>query len=152
RWLARDELLRPLARDVLGREFLAVITRVDDVDVARDVLRRTRNRELLRISLAHLSGLVGPVEVARALTGLAEAVRGAGMLLARPVVARERSGAVCGAATLHGAQEADVGTASRLRERRSDPARALGIEMAISGLGSFGAREMGYSSDVDVQF
>src|SRR5699024_11798949 len=50
------------------------------------------------------------------------------------------------------AAEVDVGTASRLRERRSDPARALGIEMAIIGLGSFGAREMGYSSGVDVQF
>ena len=152
RWLARDELLRPLARDVLGREFLAVITRVDDVDVARDVLRRTRNRELLRISLAHLSGLVGPIEVARALTDLAEAVLEAGMLVACHVVARERSVVDSGAATLDGAEEVDVGTASRLRERRSDPARALGIEMAIIGLGSFGAREMGYSSDVDVQF
>src|SRR5699024_7449167 len=152
RWLARDELLRPLARDVLGREFLAVITRVDDVDVARDVLRRTRNRELLRISLAHLSGLVGPIEVARALPALAEAGLEAGMLVACHVVARERSVVDSGAATLDGAEEVDVGTASRLRERRSDPARALGIEMAIIGLGSFGAREMGYSSDVDVQF
>src|SRR5699024_4996861 len=37
-------------------------------------------------------------------------------------------------------------------EKRSDPARALRIEMAIIALGSFGAREMGYSSDADVQF
>src|SRR5690625_7408328 len=74
------------------------------------------------------------------------------MLVACHVVARERSVVDSGAATLDGAEEVDFGTASRLRERRSDPARALGIEMAIIGLGSFGAREMGYSSDVDVQF
>ena len=152
RWLARGELLRPLARDVLGREFLAVITRVDDVDVARDVLRRTRNRELLRIALAHLAGLATPGQVARALTDVAEAVLEAGLLVAYHVVARERSAIESGAATLDGAEEVDVDTASRLRERRSDPARALGMEMAILGLGSFGAREMGYSSDVDVQF
>ena len=152
RWLARDEQLRPLSRDVLGREFLAVISRVDEADEARDVLRRTRNRELLRVGLAHLTGVASPQEVARALTDLAEAVLEAGMLVACHVVARERSVVDSGAATLDGAEEVDVGTASRLRERRSDPARALGIEMAIIGLGSFGAREMGYSSDVDVQF
>src|SRR5699024_685844 len=82
RWLARDAQLRPLSRGVLGREFLAVISRVDDADVARDVLRRSRNRELLRIALAHLTGLADPVEVARALTDLAEAVLEAGMLVA----------------------------------------------------------------------
>src|SRR5699024_7821713 len=34
----------------------------------------------------------------------------------------------------------------------SDPARALGVELAILAQGSFGAREMGYASDADVQF
>ncbi|SLN05186.1 Glutamate-ammonia-ligase adenylyltransferase [Brachybacterium faecium] len=152
RWLARDAQLRPLSRGVLGREFLAVISRVDDADVARDVLRRSRNRELLRIALAHLTGLADPVEVARALTDLAEAVLEAGMLVALHVVARERRAVGEDAETLDSAPEVDVETALRLRETRSDPARALGIEMAIIALGSFGAREMGYSSDADVQF
>ncbi|HEX7349731.1 bifunctional [glutamine synthetase] adenylyltransferase/[glutamine synthetase]-adenylyl-L-tyrosine phosphorylase [Brachybacterium sp.] len=152
RWLARDAQLRPLARDVLGREFLAVISRVDEVDEARDVLRRTRNRELLRIALAHLTGVASPAEVARALTDLAEAVLEAGMLVALHVVARERKVVGEDAETLDGEPEVDVETALRLREKRSDPARALGIEMAILAMGSFGAREMGYSSDADVQF
>ena len=152
RWLARDEQLRPLPRDVLGREFLAVISRVDEVDEARDVLRRTRNRELLRIAMAHLTGVAAPEEVARALTDMAEAVLEAGMLVAMHVVARDRDAVGEDAVTLDGASEVDVETALRLRERRSDPARALGIEMAIIALGSFGAREMGYSSDADVQF
>lgn len=152
RWLARDEQLRPLARDVLGREFLAVISRVDDAEVARDVLRRTRNRELLRIALAHLTGVASPAVVARALTDLAEAVLEAGMLVALHVVARHREVVGEDAETLDSEPEVDVETALRLREKRSDPARALGIEMAIIAMGSFGAREMGYSSDADVQF
>ncbi|MFC7463661.1 bifunctional [glutamine synthetase] adenylyltransferase/[glutamine synthetase]-adenylyl-L-tyrosine phosphorylase [Brachybacterium sp. GCM10030252] len=152
RWLARDEHLRPLSRDVLGREFLAVISRVDSVEVARDVLRRTRNRELLRIALAHLTGLSSATEVARALTDLAEAVLEAGLLVAFHVVARERKVVGAGAETLDSVEEVDVDTAKRLRERRSDPARALGVEMAIVAMGSFGAREMGYASDADVQF
>lgn len=152
RWLARDEQLRPLSREVLGREFLAVISRVDDADVARDVLRRTRNRELLRIALAHLTAVSAPQEVARALTDLAEAVLEAGMLVALHVVARDRDAVGKDAETLDSVEEVDVDTALRLREKRSDPARALGIEMAIIAQGSFGAREMGYSSDADVQF
>jgi glutamate-ammonia-ligase adenylyltransferase len=152
RWLARDEQLRPLSRDALGREFLAVITRVDTVEVAQDVLRRTRSRELLRIALAHLSGVASAPEVARALTDLAEAVLEAGLLVAYHVVAREREVVGEDAETLDGTEEVDETTAHRLRERRSDPARALGVELAILAQGSFGAREMGYASDADVQF
>ena len=158
RWLARDEDLRPLERDVLGREFLAVITRVESVEAAQDLLRRTRRRELMRIALAHLVGLIRPEQVAAALTDLAEAALEAGLLVAYHAVAKERS--VIGESTdpldlegdPGGEGAVDEGTAHELRERRSDPARALGVEMAILALGSFGAREMGYSSDADVQF
>ena len=152
RWLARDEQLRPLSRDVLGREFLAVITRVDTVEEARDVLRRTRSRELLRIALAHLTDVASAAEVACALTDLAEAVLEAGLLVAYHVVARERKVVGEEAEPLDGVDEVDETTAQELRERRSDPARALGVELAIIAQGSFGAREMGYSSDADVQF
>ena len=152
RWLARDEQLRPLTREMLGREFLAVIRRVSDVDTAQDVLRRTRSRELLRIALAHLTGVVTPREIATALTDLAEAVLEAGILVALHVVALERNAVADDAQTLDGAEEIDEQTALRLRERRSDPARALGVEMIVIAQGSFGAAEMGYSSDADVQF
>lgn len=152
RWLARDEQLRPLSREVLGREFLAVITRVGTVEEARDVLRRTRSRELLRIALAHLTDVASAAEVACALTDLAEAVLEAGLLVAYHVVARERKVVGEEAEPLDGVDEVDETTAPELRERRSDPARALGVELAIIAQGSFGAREMGYSSDADVQF
>ena len=152
RWLARDEQLRPLSREVLGREFLSVISRVQTVEAAQEVLRRTRRRELLRIALAHLSDVATPQQIARALTDLAEAVLEAGLLVSYHAVARDRDLIDRQVYALDGSEEVDESTAARLRERRSDPARALGIEMAILGFGSFGAAEMGYSSDADVQF
>lgn len=152
RWLARDETLVPLTRDVLGREFLAVIQRAEDVEAAQDLIRRTRRRELLRIALAHLVGLLEPAQVAAALTDLAEAVLEAGLLVAYHAVARERGLIGGDVEPLSGAEQVDEETARALRERRSDPARALGVEVAILAMGSFGAREMGYSSDADVQF
>src|SRR5699024_5661281 len=114
-------------------------------------LRRTRNRELLRISLAHLTGLATPLEVARALTDLAEAVLEAGMLVALHVVARERNAVGEDAETLARAPEIDGETALALREQRPDPAPALRIEVAIIAPGSLGAPEVGYSSDGDGQ-
>lgn len=157
RWLGRDESLRPLRRDALGREFLAVIDRAQDINEAKDVIRRTRRRELLRIALAHLCELLTPVEVAHALTDLAEAVLEAGLLVAYHAVALDQGriddeATVLADAVLDDGGQVDDSTATQLRERRSDPARALGIELAVIALGSFGAREMGYSSDADVQF
>ncbi|MGY5764605.1 bifunctional [glutamine synthetase] adenylyltransferase/[glutamine synthetase]-adenylyl-L-tyrosine phosphorylase [Brachybacterium sp. DNPG3] len=152
RWLSRDEELRPLTREVLGREFLAVIRRVETVEAARDVLRRTRERELLRVALAQLTETITPRECARALTDIAEAVLEAGLLVAYHAVARERGAIDPGTGALEGVGVVDLGTAHRLRERRSDPARALGVEVGIIAMGSFGAAEMGYASDADVQF
>src|SRR5699024_9284116 len=74
------------------------------------------------------------------------------MLVTLHVVSREPDAVGEDAETLDSEPEIDVETALRLREKRFDPARALRIEMAIIALGSFGAREMGYSSDADVQF
>ncbi|PWH05643.1 bifunctional glutamine-synthetase adenylyltransferase/deadenyltransferase [Brachybacterium endophyticum] len=149
RWLSRDETLRPLGREKLHEEFLAVIRRVDSIESAQDLLRRARLRELLRISMAHLLGLVDSRQAARGLTDLAEAVLEAGLLVAYHAVARER-GAI-GEDVAPVREDLEL-SASDLRERRSDPSRALGVEMALVAMGSFGAREMGYASDADVQF
>ncbi|GAB2548948.1 bifunctional [glutamine synthetase] adenylyltransferase/[glutamine synthetase]-adenylyl-L-tyrosine phosphorylase [Brachybacterium huguangmaarense] len=137
RWLARDAELRPLTEAELLDEFAAVIRRVDTLEDATDVLRRTRRRELLRVALAHLVRLVTPEEVARALTDIAEAVLRAGVRVAAKAVLVELT-------------DDDAHAASEIS---SDQALSrLGIDFSVIAMGSFGAREMGYSSDADVQF
>lgn len=138
RWLSRDEELHPLSREGLEKEFDAVIRRVGTADDATDVLRRTRRRELLRVAMAHLVGIVEPREVAHALTAIAEAVLRSGLRVAAYTVALEhpeaRFGEGAGELTTHSA------------------CAHLGIDFAIIAMGSFGACELGYSSDADVQF
>ncbi|MCS6710722.1 bifunctional [glutamine synthetase] adenylyltransferase/[glutamine synthetase]-adenylyl-L-tyrosine phosphorylase [Brachybacterium sp. EF45031] len=146
RWLSDDRALQPLGRDALHDEFAAVIRRVWTVDEAQQVLRRTRRRELLRIALAHLTGVVDAPTVARGLTELAEAVVEGGLLVAYHQVARDREVVAEDAVTVEEVSR------EQMRRERTDPARALGVEMAVLALGSFGAGEMGYSSDADVQF
>ncbi|WP_347042436.1 bifunctional [glutamine synthetase] adenylyltransferase/[glutamine synthetase]-adenylyl-L-tyrosine phosphorylase [Brachybacterium nesterenkovii] len=143
RWLARDEELRPLGREALIGEFAAVIRRVDTAEEATEVLRRTRRRELLRIAMAHLVHLVRPEEVAAALTDLAEAVLEAGVQVAAHVVATEDGP--------ERPSEQPQATGEDADEDRSALER-LGIDLGVLAMGSFGAAEMGYSSDADVQF
>ena len=131
RWLAAKDTLRPLTRDQLLDELAAVIQRTDETEPAIDVVRRTRRRELLRIALWHLAERVQPLEVAAALTDLAEAVITAGVMIAARETARER-----------GHEDASALSA------QDD----LGIGLVVLAMGSFGAREMGYSSDADLQF
>lgn len=131
RWLADDATLAPVPRTALLEELRAVILRAGDAAEACEVLRRTRRRELLRIAMGQLAGAADPELTARALTDLAEAVVEAGLLISLRETVRERGGEPAGA------QEAQ---------------QALGVEVAVLALGSFGACEMGYSSDADVQF
>lgn len=146
RWLARDDELRPLDKAALAGEFAAVIQRVGTADEATEVLRRTRRRELVRIAMAHLVRLITPAEVADALTDLAEAVLEAGVRVAAYVVATESDGVPA----FEGVADQDPRTVPAVTAVRA--LDHLGIDMAILAMGSFGAREMGYSSDADVQF
>ena len=149
RWLARDETLQPLSRAALHGEFSAVIRRAFVAEEATTALRRARQRELLRIAMGLLLGVIDPQTTARGLTDLADAVLEAGMLVAYHVVAQEQQKIGTDVEVIDSEARAELDV---LRERRSDPARRLGIEMAVIAMGSFGAREMGFSSDADVQF
>ncbi len=144
RWLARDDELRPLDRDELLSEFDAVIRRVDTAEAATDVLRRTRRRELLRVAMAHLVHLIDAPAVAAALTDIAEAVLRAGVRVAAYTVLLDEQAAP-------GAGE-DRDDGSQDVPRTATALESLGIDLAVIAQGSFGAEEMGYSSDADVQF
>lgn len=149
RWLARDQALEPLSRDALHGEFTAVVRRAFAAEDATPALRRARMRELLRIGMGLLTGVIDARTASRGLTDLAEAVLESGLLVAYHMVASERNQVDEDVEVIDSEARAELDV---LRERRSDPARRLGIEMAVIAMGSFGAREMGFSSDADVQF
>ncbi len=113
RWLSNDAQLTPLTRAKITTELDSIAGRAATDDDVIEALRGVRAREIVRICLAHLSGLLDLPELARALTDLAEAI------LAFTA--------------------AHVGRDTR-------------VNFCIVAMGSFGAGEMGYSSDADVQF
>lgn len=149
RWLARDQALVPLSREALHGEFTAVVRRAFVAEDATPALRRARIRELLRIGMGMLTGVVDARTARLGLTDLAEAVLESGLLVAYHMVASERNQVDEDVEVIDAEARAELDV---LRERRSNPARRLGIEVAVIALGSFGAREMGFSSDADVQF
>jgi [glutamine synthetase] adenylyltransferase / [glutamine synthetase]-adenylyl-L-tyrosine phosphorylase len=124
-WLTGQRDLVPRTSAQLRTEVGSLLTRLDDVDAARQALRRFRRRELLRVALGMLLDRVGPAEAGRALADVATAVLEAALRVA----AYEVAGAP-----------------------GDGPVPDLGIEMAVLALGSYGAGEMGFSSDADVQF
>lgn len=128
RWLSREEELVAPSSEGLLQELDAVSARRRSEEEFIEAIRVTRRREITRIALAHVTGKLAAPAVAHALTTLAEAVIVAACRSAERTVARDEE----------------------LLDAEGKP--NLGIEMAIIALGSFGAREMGYSSDADVQF
>ena len=118
-------LIKPQAtlRKELGRQ----VSRADTDDARKEALNRFKDREMFRIDIKHI---VEPSsnfpDFSLALTELAEAIM-------------ERSIADCSAKL-----EKSYGR-PRLANKKSCP-------FAVLGLGKFGARELGYASDIEVLF
>jgi glutamate-ammonia-ligase adenylyltransferase len=98
-----------------------------DVDAFVGAIRRAKRHVTFEIGLADLAGELGPLDVSHALTALADA-------------------------TLRHVVRFAI---AELAERRGEPAvagAASGVGLAIIALGTFGGREMGYGSDLDIFF
>jgi glutamate-ammonia-ligase adenylyltransferase len=107
---------------------VALLSREEARDVHAFVgaIRRAKRRVTFEIGLADLAGELGPLEVAHALTALADACLGH--------VVRFVAG-------------------ERADDLASDPGDAEGGQgLAIVALGTFGGREIGYGSDLDIFF
>ncbi|WP_250257602.1 bifunctional [glutamine synthetase] adenylyltransferase/[glutamine synthetase]-adenylyl-L-tyrosine phosphorylase [Dermabacter sp. Marseille-Q3180] len=113
RWLSNDAQLQPLTRAQITQELDSIAGLATSDEHVIDALRGVRAREIVRICLAHLSGVLDLRELARSLTDLAEAI----LAFTLTRVSAEADVALC-----------------------------------VIAMGSFGAGEMGYSSDADVQF
>jgi glutamate-ammonia-ligase adenylyltransferase len=125
RWLGTDADLVPRTAEELARGVLAAVERQGDPGAEAELVRRLREREVLRTALADVVGLLTPGQVRRALTGSTDAV-----LCAALEVAQRR-------------------VAARWAQAGRGP---LPTSVAVVGMGRLGGAEMGYGSDADVLF
>ncbi len=83
-WLENNEDLAPRSLDVLLEEGRALAARhVGDPDAAAQAVRTARRREILRLAVASILGLLTVEELARALSGVTTATIRAALAIAR---------------------------------------------------------------------
>lgn len=73
-WLENDDELRPRSREQMAEETSAVLARHDDPDIAAAALRGARRREILRLAIGSIVGLISIHEVAVGLTAVNDAL------------------------------------------------------------------------------
>ncbi len=74
-WLEHDEELRPRTLELLLEEAAATVARhAEDPDAAATALRTARRREVLRLALAAILGLISVEELGRALSDVTTAI------------------------------------------------------------------------------
>ena len=74
-WLEKDEELRPRPREALREESAAIVSRHrDDVEGAKSALHIARRREVLRLALAGVLGVISVEELGRALSDVTDAI------------------------------------------------------------------------------
>lgn len=121
-WLDNDDDLAPVPVERLDREVEAIVSRADDETQVITALRGIRRREVVRTAAADVLALQDSVQAASSLTDAADALVRGALRVAHAVVALERG--------------------------LSQPP----ADVAVLAMGRYGGREMGYSSDADVQF
>jgi [glutamine synthetase] adenylyltransferase / [glutamine synthetase]-adenylyl-L-tyrosine phosphorylase len=88
--LGKDDGLVPLSREALTKEMVAAGSRKSDPDEAIHAVRAIRRRELFRISVADLVGLLDVADVGYALTAVTAATLEAALTVATAAVEAER--------------------------------------------------------------
>ncbi|MGJ9449798.1 bifunctional [glutamine synthetase] adenylyltransferase/[glutamine synthetase]-adenylyl-L-tyrosine phosphorylase [Actinotignum sp. GS-2025b] len=124
-WLGDDAELAPRSAAALRGELDALLERRSQPGEIAGAGRWLRWREVLRTAMAQALGLLGPEEVAGAVSNAVECAVEAGVRAARCAVVAEKN-------------EADGPHPD--------------FSFAVIGLGSLGGRECGYTSDADVMF
>ncbi|HKA69865.1 MAG TPA: bifunctional [glutamine synthetase] adenylyltransferase/[glutamine synthetase]-adenylyl-L-tyrosine phosphorylase [Actinomycetes bacterium] len=120
--LSDDTELQPRSRAALDPEIQAAVGRAENADAAVVATRAIRRRELFRIAVADLLGLIDVEEVGVALAEMTGAVLAGALSAATRAVAGEL-----------GVEE-------------------LPTRLAVVAMGRLGGREQGYGSDADVLF
>ncbi|MBL3686994.1 bifunctional [glutamine synthetase] adenylyltransferase/[glutamine synthetase]-adenylyl-L-tyrosine phosphorylase [Leucobacter zeae] len=66
-WLERDDSLRPIGISALLEEMRALASRRDGIEAAAKALRTVHRREVLRLAMGRVTGVIGEAEVSRGL-------------------------------------------------------------------------------------
>ena len=119
-WLERDDALRPVGLEPLLEEMRALASRRDGIEAAAKALRTVHRREVLRLAMGRVTGVIGEPEVSRGLDSAHTALLD-GLLRALRIV--------------------EAGPAD---------AAAPQIELALIGMGRYGGGELGFASDIDL--
>lgn len=149
-WLERDELLQPQSLETLRTEMRALVSRRQRVDDAAKALRTVHRREVLRLALGRLVGVLNDETVSEGLHAAHTALLDSLILAMRwdydtPQVPQELP-LVTGVIPLPSAGE----VAEHRGEAESAKKPAALIELALIGMGRFGGGEMGFASDIDL--
>jgi glutamate-ammonia-ligase adenylyltransferase len=121
-WLDNDEDLAPRDPERLAAEVEAIVSRADDEEQCITAVRGVRRREVVRTAAADVLGLIDSVAAATSVTVAADVAIQGALRVAQAVTAAEAG-------------------------LKKSPVR-----MAVIAMGRYGGREMGYTSDADVQF
>ncbi len=119
-WLERDELMRPLAAQTLIEEMRSLISRRESAEDAAAAVRTVHRREVLRLALGRMTGVIDDDAVAGGLDAAHTALLDSLLLALRADVEPE--------------------------ERASREA----LEIALIGMGRYGGGELGFASDIDL--
>ncbi|ARC57030.1 Glutamate-ammonia-ligase adenylyltransferase [Frondihabitans sp. 762G35] len=82
-WLEDDDDLRPRSEEALWEETRATLARHDDPAASAQVIRSARRREILRIALGAIVGVITVDELGRGLSAVMSATIGGALALAR---------------------------------------------------------------------
>lgn len=129
-WLDGDDELRAVGGKELRDEMAAIASRHAPIDRAMPHLLSVRRREVLRLAMGSLLGVLDVSHVSRGLTELYESLIATVLDGVREKLRTEK-----GVAAAHGPAESPDG-----------------IEFAIVELGRLGGAELGFSSDLDVMY
>lgn len=119
-WLDKDETLRPTSISVLLDEMRSLASRRENAEAASNSLRAVHRREILRLAMGRIVGVLSERDVA---TGLDAA---------------------------HTALLDGLLMSIRRDERASKSDDQPSLEFALIGMGRYGGRELGFASDIDI--
>ncbi|MEJ6490471.1 bifunctional [glutamine synthetase] adenylyltransferase/[glutamine synthetase]-adenylyl-L-tyrosine phosphorylase [Leucobacter sp. USCH14] len=128
-WLERDASLQPMKLQVLFDEMRAIASRRTGIDSSAVALRAVHRREVLRLAMGRLVGVIDDVAVAEGLDAAHTALLDALLLALR------------GGTAPYGANTIPSGDAA---------GSPVPIELALIGMGRYGGRELGFASDIDL--